>query len=145
MIVMSIMVMMHDPHPHSPPVPCSRVPNDIHSTTCSSLRLTNPTETWLGMTTVDTVFARTSQAKHDFQLNKAMNMRWSRGTTNRHTRNSTSTSSRHRHHSHLCVEGEGKGKGCCGSLCCGLSFPTPPLWFPVLWFHVLWVIAPPVC
>ena len=43
----------------------------------------------------------------------------------------------HRHHYRLCVEEEGKGKGPCGSLCCGLSFPTPPLWFPVLWFHVL--------
>ena len=41
----------------------------------------------------------------------------------------------HRHQSHLGVEGEGKGKGPCGSLCCGLSFPTPPLLFPVLWFH----------
>ena len=47
----------------------------------------------------------------------------------------------HRHHSHLCVEGNWKGP--CGSLCCGLSFPTPPPWFPVLWFHVLWVFPPP--
>ena len=65
----------HDPHPHSPPVPCSRVPNDNHSNTLSSLQYTNPTETWLGMTTVDTVFARTSRAKHGIQLNTAMNMR----------------------------------------------------------------------
>ena len=44
------------------------------------------------------------------------------------------------HHRHplssVCRRG-GEGKGPCGSLCCGLSFPTPPLWFPVLWFHVL--------
>ena len=39
----------HDPHPHSPPVPCSRVPNENRSNTCSSLHLTNPPETWLGM------------------------------------------------------------------------------------------------
>ena len=51
------------------------------------------------MTTVDTVFARTSKAKRDFQLDKAMNRRCrspeqdkSRGTTNSHTGNSASTS-----------------------------------------------------
>ena len=54
---------------------------------------TNPTETWLGMTPVHTVFERTSPAKHDFQLDKAMNMQCrSPGQHNSHTGNSTLTS-----------------------------------------------------
>ena len=101
----------------------------------------NPTETRLGMTTAATVFARTSQAQHDLQLNKAMNMRCRspeqhkrKATTNSHTGNSTSTSlctTSSPSSSSVCRR-EGKGKGLCVSLCCGLSFPTPPLWFPVL-------------
>ena len=90
---------------------------------------------------------RTSQAKHDFQLNTAMNMRCRspeqhrrKGTTNSHTGNSTSlctTSSPSL--SSVCRRG-GEGEGALWFpvlWCCGLSFPTPPLWFPVLWFHVL--------
>ena len=105
--------------------------------------------TWLGMTTVDTVFARTSQAKHDFQLSKAMNMRCrspkqhkSKGTTNSHTGNSTSTS--FVHNTVAISEGEGKRKGPCGSLCCGSSFPTPPLWFPSMCCGLSFS-PPPVC
>ena len=62
-----------------------------------------------------------------------------KGTTNSHTGNSTSTSlctTSSPSLSSVCRRG-GEGEGPCGSLCCGLSFPTPPLWFPVLWFHVL--------
>ena len=75
----------------------------------------------------DTVFARTSQAKHDFQLNKAMNMRCRspeqhrrKGTTNSHTGNSTSTSlctTSSPSLSSACRRGRGEGA----------------LWFPVLW------------
>ena len=32
----------HDPHPHSPQVPCSRVPNENHSNTCSSVHESEP-------------------------------------------------------------------------------------------------------
>ena len=32
----------HDPHPHSPQVPCSRVPNENHSNTCSSVHESKP-------------------------------------------------------------------------------------------------------
>ena len=95
------------------------------------------TETWLGMTTVNTVFARTSQAKHGLQLNKAMNMQCrspeqikSKGTTNSHTGNSTSTSlctTSSPSFSSVCRRG-GEGEGA--------------LWFLVLWFHVLWVATP---
>ena len=101
---------------HSPPVPRSRVPNENHSKTCLSLLLTSRTETWPGMTT------------HDFQLNKAMNMRCrrpeqhkSKGTTNSHTGNSTSTSmctTSSPSFSSVCRRG-GEGEGA--------------LWFPVLW------------
>ena len=92
----------------------------------------NPTETRLGMTTAATVFARTSQAQHDLQLNKAMNMRCRspeqhkrKATTNSHTGNSTSTS--------LCTTSSPSSSSVCrrggegeGALC----------------FPVLWVILP---
>ena len=125
------------PHRHSPPVPCSRVPNENPSHSCSSLLFMNPTETWLGMTTVDTVCARASQAKHDFQLNKTMNMRCrspeqhkSTGTTNSRTGNSTSmswcTTSSPSFSSVRRREGEGALwfpvlSLSCGSMCCRLS------------------------
>ena len=32
----------HDPHPHSPQVTCSRVPNENHSNTCSSVHESEP-------------------------------------------------------------------------------------------------------
>ena len=32
----------HDPHPHSAQVPCSRVPNENHSNTCSSVHESEP-------------------------------------------------------------------------------------------------------
>ena len=82
----------------------------------------NPTETRLGVTNGRYSFRKNITSQADFQLNKAQ---------------------QHRHHYRLCIEEEGKGQGPCGSLCCGLCFPTPPLWFPVLWFHVL--PLPPVC
>ena len=92
----------------------------------------NPTETRLGVTNGPYSFARTSQAKHDFQLNKAMNMRCRspeqhrrKGTTNSHTGNSTSTSlctTSSPSLSSVCRRG-GEGEG-------------------ALWFPVLWVILP---
>ena len=107
------------------------------------------------MTTIDTVSARTSQAEHDFQLNKAMNMRCrspeqhkSRGTANSYTGNSTSASLRATSSpssSSVCRRG-GEGQGalwfpvlwvilphpapvvpCVCSMCCGLSLPHPPV------------------
>ena len=104
----------------------------------------NPTETRLGVTNGRYSFRKNITSQARFSTNKAMNIRCRspeqhrrKGTTNSHTGNSTSTS--------LCTTSspslssvcrrKGKGKGPCGSLCCGLSFPTPPLWFPVLWFH----------
>ena len=115
----------------------------------------NQTETRLGMTTADTVFARTSQGKHDFQLNTAMNMRCRspeqhkrKGSTNNHTGNSTSTSfctASSPSLSSVCRRG-GRGRGpvlpcvvgypspprpcgslSCGSMCWGLSLPLPPV------------------
>ena len=106
----------------------------ITQTRAQAYMKANPTETWLGVTNGRYSFRKTSQAKHDFQLNKAMNMRCRspeqhrrKGTTNSHTGNSTSTS--------LCTTsspslssvcrrgGEGEGEG------------AP-------WFPVLWVILP---
>ena len=102
-----------------------------------------PTETRLGMTTADTVFAITSQAKHDFQLNKAMNMRCRspeqhkrKGTTNSHTGNSTSMSfctTSSPSLSSVCpvlwviLPHPARGSLSCGSMCCGLSLPLPPV------------------
>ena len=55
----------HDPRPHSPQVPCSRVPNENHSNTCSSVHESDPTETRLGVTNGRYSFRKniTSQAR----------------------------------------------------------------------------------
>ena len=92
----------------------------------------NPTETRLGVTNGRYSFRKNITAKHDFQLNKAMNMRCRspeqhrrKGTTNSHTGNSTSTSlctTSSPSLSSVCPRG-GEGEG-------------------ALWFPVLWVILP---
>ena len=100
----------------------------IMQTRAQAYMKANPTET---LQTAETVFARTSQAKHDFQLNKAMNMRCRSPEQHRRkgTTNSTLGIARQRHCAQLspslssvCRRG-GEGEGA--------------LWFPVLWFHVL--------
>ena len=128
----------HDPHPHSPPVPSSRVRMKIIQTRAQAYTFIEPNRDLLGVTTVDTVFARTSQAKHDFQLNKAMDMRCQGPDQQPHWEQQINVIAHNIIASFSSgVEGEGKGKGPCGSLCCGLSFPTP-----VLWFHVVRCIPP---
>ena len=123
----------HDPHPHSPQVPCSRVPNENHSNTCSSVHESEPNRNsaWSDKRPI-----QFSQEHHKpstiFQLNKAMNMRCRspeqhrrKGTTNSHTGNSTSTSlctTSSPSLSSVCRRG-GEGEG-------------------ALWFPVLWVILP---
>ena len=81
-----------------------------------------------------TAFARTSHAKHGFQLNKAMNMQCqspaqhkSKGTTYSHTGNSTSTSlctTSSPSFSSVCRRG-GEGEG--GPVVpCVVAYPSPP-------------------
>ena len=83
------------------------------------------------MTTFDTVFQRTSQAKRDFQLDQAMNCGAEAQGNIRAEVPPTATlgiahqrhcAQHHRHHSPLCRRG-GEGEG-------------------ALWFPVLWVILP---